>query len=307
MRQQEILAFLAVAKLGTVSAAAEALHYAQPTVSAYLDRLEKELGIRLVKRRKGKREVDLTPAGAEFLPIAQQYAELDKKVLRFIKEHQRGTLRLAASVVSHQYIVCHLIQKLLRQVPDPEIRLSTIEIKDLSEAMKERAFDVAISYDDPSSSEPLPEHITRVPLFEEEYCILCPTDTPLPNRILSPEELDGTFEVIHQGYGEKLLNDWRESYGFSHTRPYFSTSSMLSVHNYLSEKKCWSFMLTTVAQQMVSLHPERLTFRKVSPAPAPRCCSAYILKSYPEEGILQALLQCMAEVIDERCHLKKLY
>ena len=44
MKQQEIRAFLAIAKHRNISAAAEALHYAQPTVSAYLSKLETTLG-----------------------------------------------------------------------------------------------------------------------------------------------------------------------------------------------------------------------------------------------------------------------
>ena len=62
MKQQEIKVFLAIAKYRSISAAAAALHYAQPTVSAYLNQLEQSLGVQLVMRAKGKREVELTPA-----------------------------------------------------------------------------------------------------------------------------------------------------------------------------------------------------------------------------------------------------
>ena len=166
MKQQEINAFLAIAKYRTISAAAEALNYAQPTVSGYLNQLEQSLGgVQLIKRTKGKREVELTPAGEEFYHLARQHAELDERFDRFVKEHQRGTLRLAASVVSHQYIVCHMIQKLLHVLPDVEIRLSTLEIKDVEQAMKEHAFDIAISYDSPSFVGETPKYIAKVPLF----------------------------------------------------------------------------------------------------------------------------------------------
>lgn len=305
MKQQEIKVFLAIAKHRSISAAAAALHYAQPTVSAYLNQLEQSLGVQLVMRAKGKRAVDLTPAGMEFLHLARQYAELDDRFTRFVKEHQHGTLRLAASVVSHQYIVCHLIQKLIHTVPDVEIRLSTLEIKDMEQAIENHTFDVAICYNSPASPGVNPGHITEVPLFEEDYSILCPIDTPLPDRLLSPEELDPAFEVVHQGYGNQLIQDWRDAHGFGDAKPFFKASSMLSVHTYLTDPRCWGFVLSNVALQMVAAHPEKLTIRRVSPGPMCRTCNALILNAYPEEKVIRAFLQCMDAFVSERPHLKK--
>src|SRR4051794_9454514 len=52
---------LAVARHGSVTAAAQALHYAQPSVSHHLARLEAETGSRLVQR--AGRGIRLTDAG----------------------------------------------------------------------------------------------------------------------------------------------------------------------------------------------------------------------------------------------------
>jgi len=60
MKQQDILVFLSIVEHKSISAAAAALHYAQPTVSAYLNQLEKSVGTQLIKRTKGKREIELT-------------------------------------------------------------------------------------------------------------------------------------------------------------------------------------------------------------------------------------------------------
>jgi len=226
--------------------------------------------------------------------------------LQFIKTHQHGVLRLAASVVSHQYIICHVAQKLLRAIPDVEIRLSTLEIKDVAQAMENHSFDVAISYDSPDYPMADYAHIREVPLFEETYSILCPADTPLPNRLLSPEELDPAFEVVQEGYGNQLIQKWREKHGCGYAKPYFKASSMLSVHTYLTDPRCWGFVLSNVAVQLAATYPESLTVRQVSPAPVARTCHALILKAYPDENVIRTLLVCLDEYIAERPHLKKL-
>lgn len=56
--------FLAVAREQSISAAAEALHLSQPTLSIQLKALEQELGKQLlIRRTKGSRKVTLTEEG----------------------------------------------------------------------------------------------------------------------------------------------------------------------------------------------------------------------------------------------------
>ena len=62
--------FLEVARLGSVSRAAEVLYVTQPTLTARLHALERELGARMfVRARQGMR---LTEAGRAFLPHAER-------------------------------------------------------------------------------------------------------------------------------------------------------------------------------------------------------------------------------------------
>lgn len=61
--------FLAVADTGSVTAAARAVHVAQPSVSRQLRSLEQELGVRLFVRGPGP--MRLSAAGTRFRPIAR--------------------------------------------------------------------------------------------------------------------------------------------------------------------------------------------------------------------------------------------
>ena len=62
--------FEAVARLGSMSRAAEGLHTVQSNVTAHIRQLEARLGTALFLR--GGRGVQLTPAGARLLPHARR-------------------------------------------------------------------------------------------------------------------------------------------------------------------------------------------------------------------------------------------
>ena len=73
MNQQGIEVFLAVARLGSVSAAAQALYITQPAVSRHLRTLEDGMGCSLVIRGRGKRNIELTDQGRDFVQVAEKW------------------------------------------------------------------------------------------------------------------------------------------------------------------------------------------------------------------------------------------
>ena len=72
--------FLAICRYKTVSAAAQSLYITQPSLSARLKVLEREVGAQLFYRCKGSREMALTPAGTEFYELAVEYEKLIQKM-----------------------------------------------------------------------------------------------------------------------------------------------------------------------------------------------------------------------------------
>ena len=68
MELGQVEAFVEANRRGSISGAADALGLTQPTCTARLHGLERELGAQLLVR--GRRGVSLTPAGRRFLPRA---------------------------------------------------------------------------------------------------------------------------------------------------------------------------------------------------------------------------------------------
>ena len=76
--------FLAVAKYGNITRAAEQLHVTQPTISRQLMELEEAVGSPLLIR--GKRQVTLTEAGILFQQRAAEIVSLMEKTMRDISD-----------------------------------------------------------------------------------------------------------------------------------------------------------------------------------------------------------------------------
>lgn len=78
MNLRRIECFLAVVDAGTVTAAAAALHVAQPALSRQLQTLESELGLQLFDHQRNR--LQLTPAGHELVGLARHLIDTARSV-----------------------------------------------------------------------------------------------------------------------------------------------------------------------------------------------------------------------------------
>lgn len=92
-----VRAFLAIARLGSITRAAAALRIAQPTLTVQMRQMEETLGLRLLDR--GRHGAVPTPAGRELLPECERILEgFDALIAnaRDVVAHRAGTVRIAA-------------------------------------------------------------------------------------------------------------------------------------------------------------------------------------------------------------------
>lgn len=302
MNKQSIEIFLAIVREGSISGAARRLHFSQPTVSEYLSQLEKELGVRLVMRERGSRYVRLTPSGDAFLPLALRWQELHGQVEQYKEAQKQKTFRLAASLSAHEYVVSHIVHKLMQRCPGVEIRLVTVEMKEMNAAIEAGTFDAAFFFGERNRN---PKVITQTLCREERY-VLCPANTVLPDRILAPSDLDPRFEVIHHSFGRntKILA-WRNKYFPEAVKPFIQVSNVMGVHNYLTDPRCWALIPASVTLLAVEQNPGRLTYRRLLPAPPSRSFSLLLSKAYPDTEVIEAFRECCGEYVDERPYLEK--
>jgi LysR family transcriptional activator of nhaA len=113
-----LLYFWAVARAGSVTAAAEAIGVSQPAVSEQVKKLEQRLGAALLKR--GPRGVVLTPAGERAMRHADEVAGVCAELLRALplKEEARERPLVAGTADSvPKHIVQSVLGPILRERP----------------------------------------------------------------------------------------------------------------------------------------------------------------------------------------------
>jgi DNA-binding transcriptional LysR family regulator len=94
---RQMRAFIAVAKLGNFTRAAEFLHVSQPTLTVQIKRLEEALELRLFDRNA--RSVNLTRAGRDLLPAFERTLQDLDSVLSDVKNvstARHGVIRIAS-------------------------------------------------------------------------------------------------------------------------------------------------------------------------------------------------------------------
>ena len=300
MNHQNIRIFMAIVEQGSISGAAKSLHYTHPTVSESLKQLESELGVQLVLRERGVRRVVLTAAGQSFLPIAQQWMEVNRRIWRFKQAQKQKVLRLAAGVAAHEYIVPQITRRLMLEAPELELRLLSMKSREMRDGIEWQSYDAAIYFGRPVTH-PL---VNTIPFFEEERCILCPADTVLPDRVLSKVDLDPAYEVRYSKSISREARLWMEDNLPPHTKAWALVPDWLAVHNYLTDPHCWALIPTGIAMQLMARRPGQLTIRKIAPEPAPRLCSLVVARSYADKEALHALYRCCGQYADEMPYLK---
>src|SRR5215207_7115899 len=92
----DLRAFVAVADLGSFSAASQTLHLSQPALSRRVEKLEVALGFRLFERTT--RKVELNAMGRSFIPKARHVLnELESALLGMtdLSDRLRGQVSIA--------------------------------------------------------------------------------------------------------------------------------------------------------------------------------------------------------------------
>ncbi len=139
---QNLETFICVAKLGNFTKAAEELKYAQSTITAQIQHLESELGIKLFERIG--RNNYLTHGGKEFLLYATEIMHLFQKSSSIGKEQKnsKGILKIGVLESLLFANLLPVISRFQQEFPNLEIVIKMGQAVDLISMMEKNLLDI---------------------------------------------------------------------------------------------------------------------------------------------------------------------
>lgn len=244
--------FSAVAQAGNLAEAANRLGRTQSAVSMTLKQLEEHLGQRLFE---GERKNRLTRLGAQVFELAQTQLRQFDETLRAIETSVRapqGVIRIASVPSVAGLVFPTAIETMSARHPDLMIELRDTDTDHVIDSLLKGQADLGVLSGDHSLND-----IRRIPLFEDEFGLICASRHPLATQDEAPT-LD---QVIGPGF---VVNGLCRQIDAPEFRDRIDACKV-TVHNTLSllamvHTRNW---VTILPRSVLQLMPYDLRFRQI--------------------------------------------
>jgi DNA-binding transcriptional LysR family regulator len=146
--------FLEVARQGTFSKAAVALHITQPSISKMIKDMEDELGVTLFYRNS--RQIELTDAGQALLIEAQQVVSRFQAIVHGMDDVinlKRGIVRIGLPPITSSSVLPRLLGEFSREHPQIQLHLFEFGSKKVRPGVQEGSLDIGIVCSLPTADE----------------------------------------------------------------------------------------------------------------------------------------------------------
>lgn len=169
MNLKQLEAFARVAEAKSFSEAAKILYLTQPTVSAHVASLEKELGLCLLMR--STKEVSLTEEGEILYDYAMQMLELEQQIReRFGSRKKEGAvLRIAASTIPSQYLLPEIMVRFRERYPGVRLRVMETDSAGAVEQILSRRADIGFA-----GTVLEEKQCIYIPFYQDELVVIIP-------------------------------------------------------------------------------------------------------------------------------------
>jgi len=202
---RQMRAFVALAKTGHFTTAAQSMHVTQSALSGLIKELEQTLGARVVDR--STRRIVLTEIGRELYPLFSQMIDDLDGALANVADHtqlRKGVVRIAAP----QLMCCTLVPEAVAAYralhPDIDVRVADSAVENVIARVLSGESDVGIG----PEREAVPQLEARE-LFEMPFSLVFPQGHPLEaNAHVTWRDLARHPFISLQGqFTERLLAD----------------------------------------------------------------------------------------------------
>lgn len=137
--------FLAIAKEGSITKAADSLYLTQPTLTRQMQNLEQELGQKLFVR--GKYRVSLTPEGLIFKKRAEEIIDLvEKTCAEFASTNEviKGDIYIGCGETDSMKYIAAVMKELQNEYPEIKFHIYSGNAEDVTEKLDKGLLDFGV-------------------------------------------------------------------------------------------------------------------------------------------------------------------
>lgn len=280
---RQLRAFVALARSGSFTLAAESLHVTQSALSGLIKELEHGLGVRLVDR--STRKIQLSDIGLGFYPLVDKILQdLDGALhgIDRLKTLKTGVVRIAAP----QLMACTLLPEVIAAYrgayPDVQIRLADCAVESVLTRVASGEVDFGIGPERPTAPD-----IAAQTLFEMPFMLVFPKKHALEKQkhIRWDDAVRFPFIALQGQFTERLALDLHGALRELNLNPSnevaFMTTALSMVSAGLGVTACLPYaasLVTLYQLQMRMLHAPEVTrkflvYTRAGTSPSPAAAS----------------------------------
>ena len=202
--------FCEVAKWGNFTRAAEALGYAQSSVTTQIQKLEEQYGVVLFER--AGRKMRPTQAGEVLLPYARQILALQAEAKTQLSEQQTGTLTIGTIETLAAFYLPPILQAFRERYPKITLALHAGSEASIVRAVKEGECDLGLILNRLSAD----SELVSLPLRKETFAVIVRLDSPYSqlSEVTAQDLAHAHFILTEEGctYRAFLLHTLRQAH-----------------------------------------------------------------------------------------------
>ncbi|MBN1160830.1 MAG: LysR family transcriptional regulator [Dehalococcoidales bacterium] len=195
MNIEHLKTFREIARLGSFSKVARELGISQPAVSFQVQRLEQELGIRLIDRNQ--KTITLTKAGKRLLNFAEAVEEERDKLgqdLEQMREDISGDLLIGASTIPGEYLLPKMLAVFKQRHPAVKIQMDISDSVTVINRVRDNTYELGFCGIAPEGKD-----LASFKIAGDEIAAIVATEHPFASRDeVSAEELEGEALIFRE-------------------------------------------------------------------------------------------------------------
>lgn len=203
MTLRHLQIYIAVCETGSVTAAANKLFLAQPSVSLAIRELEENYGVKLFDRIS--RKLYITDTGKQFLEYASHIVSLFDKMETEIRDWELiGSLRIGSSITIGNYLLPGYVKQFKEKYPQIKIQIMIDNSSEIERRLMANEIDFGLIEGVLHN-----QHIVTEKIMDDELVLVCGSSHPFSSldRVGVEKLRDQDFILREKGSGGRELFD----------------------------------------------------------------------------------------------------